>query len=626
MESNLKPVIISYLKKILIPPVEDKLEVYIINSWLCEYATSLFKRNLNRLITKKLDENQIDWKSFKIRYHYRYNPDSEINYLKWQVFQEEVESLDASENITGSNYFVVLGDKISDSFELTGVDRDLVRLTVLFFHVKPISDLLDKIPDGFGRHFFCLKEGFIRRLATIVGASENQIENALKPNSGLITKGLFCSKEDKFVDPSDVFKKMILSPRSAHRNIKNLVLDKKAVARLTGEDFKHLGEDYGIMSAILSSALSQRAKGVNFLLYGAPGVGKTELAKTLAKELNATLYMVSGKNEVYGKIERITEVNMAQTLVQDERNAILLFDEAEDIFVGETRKVHSKLVLNRILENNLVPVIWVTNHVGDFDKATLRRFSFAYEMTTPPVETMRQIWEKELKRNGISIEKAEIERIVQNYRLPPSYATSAVKATVITEDKGALVRTLDTLEYAITKKCPVPQTNDDKAFNFELLNTDLNLEDLSEMIAGKGILNFSLCLYGPPGTGKSAYVRALAKKLGKKVLQKKTSDLLSKYVGQTEKEIAKSFMEAHRRDEFLVFDEADSFLQDRSQAVWSWEVNHVNEMLAWMETHPLPFACTSNLMDKLDKASLRRFTFKVRFGYLSQEQSRKAYL
>ncbi len=61
---------------------------------------------------------------------------------------------------------------------------------------------------------------------------------------------------------------------------------------------------------------------------------------------------------------------------------------------------------------------------------------------------------------------------------------------------------------------------------------------------------------------------------------------------------------------------ADEFLPDRRRARANWEVTQINEMLTWMEQHPLPFACTTNLIDSLDQASMRRFTFKVRFDYL----------
>ncbi len=110
------------------------------------------------------------------------------------------------------------------------------------------------------------------------------------------------------------------------------------------------------------------------------------------------------------------------------------------------------------------------------------------------------------------------------------------------------------------------------------------------------------------------------------VLQKRASDLLGAYVGESEQQIAAAFAEARDTNAFLVFDEADSLLGDRRAAHRSWEVSQVNEMLTWMEQHPLPFACTTNLADRLDPASLRRFLIKVRFDYLSPEQSGAAFL
>ena len=56
------------------------------------------------------------------------------------------------------------------------------------------------------------------------------------------------------------------------------------------------------------------------------------------------------------------------------------------------------------------------------------------------------------------------------------------------------------------------------------------------------------------------------------------------YVGQTEKNIANAFKEAKNKKAVLVFDEVDSFLQDRSSANRSWEISQVNEMLVGMES------------------------------------------
>ena len=156
------------------------------------------------------------------------------------------------------------------------------------------------------------------------------------------------------------------------------------------------------------------------------------------------------------------------------------------------------------------------------------------------------------------------------------------------------------------------------------MNTDLDTKKLTQQIKNCKKINFSLCLYGEPGTGKSLYARYLAKELGIEVVFKRASDLISPYVGETEQNIARAFSEAKSKKAMLIFDEADTFLQNRNNAVRSWEVAQVNEMLTWMESHEYPFVCTTNLLETLDEASLRRFTFKIKFDFLTKEQVNEA--
>ena len=91
------------------------------------------------------------------------------------------------------------------------------------------------------------------------------------------------------------------------------------------------------------------------------------------------------------------------------------------------------------------------------------------------------------------------------------------------------------------------------------------------------------------------------------------------------KNIAEAFAEARAKKAMLIFDEADSFLQNRNNAVRNWEVSQVNEMLTWMESHEYPFVCTTNLISSLDEASLRRFTFKIKFDFMTKEQANCAF-
>ena len=93
------------------------------------------------------------------------------------------------------------------------------------------------------------------------------------------------------------------------------------------------------------------------------------------------------------------------------------------------------------------------------------------------------------------------------------------------------------------------------------------------------------------------------------------------YVGQAEKNIARAFRQAEDDGALLLIDEVDSFLQDRHGAQRSWEVTQVNEMLTQMEGFAGVFIASTNLMDGLDPAALRRFDVKVRLDYLRPPQA-----
>jgi len=156
------------------------------------------------------------------------------------------------------------------------------------------------------------------------------------------------------------------------------------------------------------------------------------------------------------------------------------------------------------------------------------------------------------------------------------------------------------------------------SYDLGFINTDLSVAKL----VGAMKINPSgtFCFYGPAGTGKSELARYIADEIGRPLLLRRASDILNMYVGGTEKNIAKMFAEARQQEAVLVLDEADSFLADRRDAKQSWEVTQVNELLTQMEAFDGIFVCTTNLMGRLDQASLRRFTFKVKFDYLSSAQ------
>ena len=385
-----------------------------------------------------------------------------------------------------------------------------------------------------------------------------------------------------------------------------------------------------VEAASLALRLMKRAKhtkGFNILLYGVPGTGKTSFAKVLAQSAKLDLYPVGvcngGEPE---KNYRLQQFYRKQFLLKNVKNACLLFDEGEDMFSSlETRT--NKMEINNLLENNDVPVIWTTNKIHHMDPAYIRRFTLAVCFNKPPIEVRQKIWNKYLTENKIACDKGDTLILAKKYEVPPSMIAGATHAARMA--KGDLNTVKDHLSFmtqALNGGYKKPEeAKSGQKFCPALIHADMDLNALTTQLKELGRLNFSLCLYGASGTGKSAYARHLAEELGLDVIHRRASDLLSKWVGGTEQNIAEAFAEAKENKSMLIFDEADSFLRDRATASHSWEISGVNEMLTWMESHPYPFICTTNLMDTLDPASLRRFSFKVKYDFLTSEQVQEAF-
>ena len=147
-----------------------------------------------------------------------------------------------------------------------------------------------------------------------------------------------------------------------------------------------------------------------------------------------------------------------------------------------------------------------------------------------------------------------------------------------------------------------------EAFSGHLRNTDSD-----------GIPGVSLLFHGPSGTGKSHLARFIATRLDREVVVKRGSDLLSPYVGETEQSIRSAYEEAALKEAVLLIDEAESLVMNRDRAQHSWELSFTNEFLNCMEEFRYIQIFTTNRLTDLDRATLRRFTYKLEFGYLEPE-------
>ena len=453
-----------------------------------------------------------------------------------------------------------------------------------------------------------------------------------RAKNSLLKKGVFIQKYkargEVIIDLNPRIIEIVENPSiKTEKRIKNILLGKNQKSELNWNDFTHLKAELEIVSNILSSALKNKTKGINILLYGSVGTGKTQFAKMIANTAGVEQYAVLSTvgNKEATREDRLNDLYSKQSILSKTKNSCILFDEAEDVMnrgFSDFGKA-SKAYMNNILENTLVPVFWTTNDIYSVDPAFLRRMTYSIEFEKLDESTRLNIWKRTIRKNKLKIDNRKLIELNKNYDIPPALIANAVKTTKLiggTEDDFETF--VENISRVVYKKKSIKKQKEFEMneYNINLLNTDLDIKNLTDKIKTCGKLNFSLCLYGEPGTGKSLYARYLANELGVDVILKRASDLMSKYVGETEQNIAEAFAQAKSKGAMLIFDEADSFLQNRNNAIRSWEISQVNEMLTWMESHQYPFVCTTNLLDTLDEASLRRFTFKIKFDFLTYEQ------
>ena len=520
---------------------------------------------------------------------------------------------------------IQIKNNIARLSKLTGFspeERDVLAFALLF-HASP---LLREAAQNTGLY---MRE----TLEVALNRPQNEIRRAISAKSTLMKSGVMEIEEGMGDGPwdhmievdfyKDDFVGLMLAGEFELEKLLEGIAVKAPAPSLTLADYEHIKDEIDVLRDYLSQIMKSKKCGVNILIYGAPGVGKTQLARALSKALGFPLLEITSDEESH-RSGRLKAYQLTQILLQKSRHFIL-FDEVEGLLCHRMSMFGSlnsaKAKINQILENNCIPSFWVANSTDDFDKAFTRRFDICLELSIPPkakrVDMLR-------KASQNKLEEDVFNRLAHNNEISPAVITRAIS---VCEEIGGdskqieklINASLDAQGYQKTQTPPLPSLYDPDFVN---ASGDLRgiYEGLSQTKQGR------LCFYGPPGTGKTAFGCWLAEKLNKELIIKRASDLLSMFVGENEKNIRKAFRQARKAKAVLLIDEADSFLFDRRIAKRSWEVSMVNEILTQMENFEGIFIASTNLMDGLDQAVFRRFDMKIKFDYLLAEQALQLFL
>jgi transitional endoplasmic reticulum ATPase len=531
---------------------------------------------------------------------------------------------------------------------LTEVQRELLALAA----TVPISEALSACMRPFAR---LPSARAIALLAKVLRVSADDVRASLSPQSPLVRAGLLEFKPERdgqhlgWLRLAHRFEDVLAAHYERGEELLSAICPSASEPQLGLGAFEHCSREVDLLCGLLRGACLERSRGVNVLLYGPPGSGKSQLVRALARALGLSLRQVpdvDASGNVLKGDQRLASLGTMQYLLEGGPPSLVLFDEIEDAFPwtvegGWLRQgsASDKARTNRLLEENAVPCVWVGNRMGQLDAAFVRRFSLVVELPAPPRRVREALLAKYAA--GLDVPSELRRKLAEDPALMPADMARAARVAQLVQRGSARGSTAAAECASNTPVEPPPSLSNagvferalagarrtkadpclivEHAYDATLVNTSVPLDRLT--LGLKQRAQGCICLYGPPGTGKTAYARQLAATLERPLLRRSASDLLDMYVGGTEKAISEMFDEAARSDCVLLLDEAEGLMRDRASAMRGFEVTQVNELLVRMEAFRGIFLCATNGFDTLDPASLRRFSLRVEFFPLDTDQN-----
>ena len=513
--------------------------------------------------------------------------------------------------------------ELADAFGLNEAAEQVILFFLAYGQIPTMESFCDE---------HCLSD-WSRLIATACGTSLEQTQKILADDGPLMRSGIL-HRQDNDVPPYYSLARPVVDfltglggkPLAEHF----VRVDKEPTFAV--DSFPVAPDDLQVMQALVNGD-----KPRNILILGLAGTGKTEFTKSLISAAGKKICFVeTGKD---GKPqERRVALAGGATLAQPSES-VLVVDEADSLM--NTDDAHrtegvDKGWINQFMDGSQAIIIWIANRVSSVPASIRRRFDYSLKFKAFTRVQRVNMWNQVLSGSPLeNIVDGEMrERLAAAYEANAAGIAAAIDATasivpaeVTQEDVEKLLgQFLLRHQELVTGKAPRKPRLVGDNYRPDALNLSGNRKAIERALSlatktrssGDTETRINLLFWGRPGTGKTEYARHLAAMLDVQLIVKTGAELLSMWVGETEKLIAAAFEEAEREEAILFIDEADSFFTERSTAARSWEVTQTNELLQQMENHKGILICCTNFLHGLDKAALRRFDWKIEFKPLDE--------
>ena len=379
-------------------------------------------------------------------------------------------------------------------------------------------------------------------------------------------------------------------------------------------------------------------------LSGAPGVGRKSIAGAAARALGKPMLVVD-LAELPVEVRGLEKALIPLVREAQMQGAVLVLDRAHDFADREGEEwIHPRLT--ELLRRVQTPLVVVAEKTPGWI-ARLGRVPMSFDVPFPTIEVQRRLWVRHLPPGLRLAADLSLEALTKRYSATGASIKEACeelgRLDVVLQRGGIVTETqiIDVVRTRLAHRLsalasPVSTTLEwsdvilpDEVLGpvFEFLNYAAHRSKVfgewgfdRKLPYGRGL---SALFAGPPGTGKTMICSLLAKELGLELYRIDLSQVVNKYIGETEKNLGRVFDEAARGQVMLLFDEADSLFAKRTEVKSSHDryANlEVNYLLQRMESHEGVVVMTTNAETAIDPAFRRRIRFRIRFPAPDEHQ------